>query len=80
MFVRPDNGGGGRHYRVVSGQLHTPADLFPGKNLPSAPTEYETEWAPKLVWTLGKTHPLTPNSHYSNYAFQNQLSELGSIW
>jgi len=31
MFVRPDNGGGGRHYVVVSGQLHTPADYFPGK-------------------------------------------------
>jgi hypothetical protein len=41
MFVRPVNGGGARHYMVVSGerwvvsgQLHNPANLFPGKETP----------------------------------------------
>jgi len=34
MFVRPAKGGGARHYMVMSGQLHNPADLFPGKESP----------------------------------------------
>jgi hypothetical protein len=37
----------------VSGQLHTPAALPPGKE-PLVPTEQEAEWAPEMVWTRGE--------------------------
>jgi hypothetical protein len=33
----------------VSGQLHTPADLPPGKE-PPVPTGQEVGWAPESVW------------------------------
>jgi len=35
---------------VVSGQLHAPAALPPGKK-PLVPTGYEAEWIPEPVWT-----------------------------
>jgi len=34
----------------VSGQLHAPADLSPGRG-PLTPTGQEAEWAPEPVWT-----------------------------
>jgi len=35
----------------MSGQLHAPAALLPGKGTP-VPLEEETEWAPEPVWTF----------------------------
>jgi hypothetical protein len=35
----------------VSGQLHAPAALTPGKE-PPAPIEQEGRWAPESVWVL----------------------------
>jgi len=35
---------------VVSGQLHAPAALRPGKQ-PLVPIGYEAEWAPEPFWT-----------------------------
>jgi len=34
----------------MSGQLHVPAALSPGKYL-MVPTGWEVEWAPETVWT-----------------------------
>jgi hypothetical protein len=34
----------------VSGQLHAPAALSPGKELPVS-IGYEAKWAPEPVWT-----------------------------
>jgi hypothetical protein len=39
-----------RHYLEVSGQLHTPAALPPGKE-PPVPIREEIGWAPEPVWT-----------------------------
>jgi hypothetical protein len=39
-----------RHYLEVSGQLHAPAALPPGKE-PPVPIGLETGWAPEPVWT-----------------------------
>jgi hypothetical protein len=39
-----------RHYLEVSGQLHAPVALPPGKE-PSVPVRYGTGWAPKPAWT-----------------------------
>jgi hypothetical protein len=64
----------------ANGHLHTPA-LYPQGRHPLA-SEYEVEWAPKLIWTLQKRDKsLTPteyqttipqlsgpqSSHYTNY-------------
>jgi hypothetical protein len=48
-----------RHLLEASGQLHTSADLPPGKELP-LPIDYEAVWAPEPVWTTWreeKSHP-----------------------
>jgi hypothetical protein len=38
---------------MVSGQLHAPAALLPGKELPlPTPIGYEAGWVPEPVWTL----------------------------
>jgi hypothetical protein len=34
----------------ISGQLHAPAALFPGKE-PLVPIEWEAGWAPEPLWT-----------------------------
>jgi hypothetical protein len=39
-----------RHWMEVSGQLHAPATLPPGKE-PVVPIEEETGWAPEMFWT-----------------------------
>jgi hypothetical protein len=36
----------------VSGQLHAPASLPPGKYPPPVPIEQEAGWAPEPIWTL----------------------------
>jgi hypothetical protein len=38
-----------RHYMEVSGQLHSPAALFPDKE-PMKPTGYEAGWIPEPLW------------------------------
>jgi hypothetical protein len=45
IFPRP------RHLFEVSGQLHVPAVLPPGKE-PPVPIGYEAGWAPEPVWTM----------------------------
>jgi hypothetical protein len=46
----------------VSGQLHVPAALTPGKE-PAVRTGYEAGWAPQPVWVV---QPV--GSRYTNYA------------
>jgi hypothetical protein len=43
----------------VNGQLHAPAALSPGKELP-VPTGYEVRWAPEPVWMLWRRENLLP--------------------
>jgi hypothetical protein len=46
-----------RHYMHVSGQLHVPAPLPPGKE-PPVPIGLEAGWAPEPVWTTrGRENP-----------------------
>ena len=40
---------------VVSGQQHTPAALYPGKD--AVPVVQGAGWAPGPVWTGGKSRP-----------------------
>jgi len=61
MFVRPDNGGGARHYMVVRGQLHNPADLFPGKETPlPLPLNIRLNGPQSRSGRLGKQNDLLP--------------------
>jgi hypothetical protein len=39
-----------RHWLEVSGQLHGPAALSPGKERPVVPIREEAGYAPELVW------------------------------
>jgi hypothetical protein len=46
----------------VSGQLHAPASLYPGKG-PPVPIVQEAGWAPEPVWTLLLKLKKKSNSH-----------------
>jgi len=61
MFVRPAKGGGSRHYMVMSGKLHNPADLFPGKEYP-LPLPLNMRLYGPQNWSgwLGKQNDLLP--------------------
>jgi hypothetical protein len=58
----------------VSGQLHIPAALPPGKE-PSLPIGW-AEWAPEPVWTKNKLLHLVS---YSYYLYQSHVYSIPSI-
>jgi hypothetical protein len=61
MFVRPAKGEGARHYVVMSGQLHNPADLFPGKENPlPLPLNMRLNGPQSRSGRLGKQNNLLP--------------------
>jgi hypothetical protein len=49
-----------RHWLEVSGQLHAPAALPPGKE-PPVPFEYEVGWTAEPVWTIWRSENSYPH-------------------
>jgi hypothetical protein len=64
----------------VSGQLHAPAALAPGKELPIL-IRYEACWVPQAVWTLWRKEnsgiPMNEPGPPSPYAV-TELSDVGT--
>jgi hypothetical protein len=56
----------------VSGQLHAPAALPPGKE-PPVPTAYEAGWVPEAVWTMWRTENSWPYRDSNSYPSVVQL-------
>jgi hypothetical protein len=50
-----------KHYMEVSGQLHTPVALLPGKK-PPVPFEKNVGWIPEPVWKFWRREDLFPLS------------------
>jgi len=58
----------------VSGQVHVPGDLHPGKEA-TLPTEKEADWAPELVWTFFPKIKFNDNS----VAIKYEISTLSVL-
>jgi len=52
----------------VSGQLHAPAALHPGKE-PLVPTEKMATWAPEPMWTRGRSEKSVRKINYYYYYY-----------
>jgi hypothetical protein len=71
----------------VSGQLHSPAALLPGKQ-PPIPIVYEAGWDPEPVWTLWRRKNVTPAVqpvacgavNWFFYFFDLNASYMPSLW
>jgi len=54
----------------VSGQLHVPAALAPGKQ-PPVPTDQEVGWAPEQVWTWWREKSQVPARTKRNICYSS---------
>lgn len=51
-----------RHEMEVSGKIHNPSTLQPGKGIP-VPVAYEAGWIPESVWTLWRIKYIAPTGN-----------------